>query len=113
MFTSKALNKQIIQFLSTLENKGFAVDKAILFGSYAKGKPHKLSDIDLAIWLKNDLQNHYTEMPSLLKIVSSYHPIKPKFYNKNETSDTDPFIEVIEKTGREILLPVNSLFNCW
>lgn len=106
MFTAKALNKHITDFLSSLEENGFGVEKAILFGSYAKGNPHKLSDIDLAIWLKNDLQKHYTEVPSLLKIVSSFHPVKVKFYNKDETSETDPFIKVIAETGKEILLPV-------
>lgn len=105
MFTAKALSKHITSFILALEERGFTAEKAILFGSYAKGKPHKLSDIDLAVWLRNDLKKHYSEIPPLLNVVSTYHPIKPKFYNKDETSETDPFIEVIKKTGKEILLP--------
>ncbi len=97
--------RKILLMYVLLEEREFHVDKAILFGSYAKGKPHKLSDIDLAVWLRNDLKKHYSEVPPLLNIVSTYHPIKPKFYNKDETSETDPFIEVIKKTGKEILLP--------
>ena len=104
MFTAKVLNKRITDFLCALEENNFHVEKSILFGSYAKGKPHKLSDIDLAIWLENNPQEHYTDVPVLLKIVSLHHPIKPKFYNLNDSSKTDPFIEVIEKTGKEIPL---------
>ncbi len=105
MFTAKALGKHIQDFLITLDANSFAVEKAVLFGSYATGKAHKLSDIDLAVWLEKDLEKHYSELPWLLKIVSYFHPIKPKFYNKNETSETDPFIKIIEAEGKSILLP--------
>lgn len=106
MFTAKALNKRIADFLISLDVHGFHIEKAILFGSYAKGKPNDLSDIDLAIWIANFPKKHYTDDSALLKIVSSHHPIKPKFYGNEENAETDPFIEVIQKTGKEILLPV-------
>ena len=105
MFTAKALNKHIEAFLAALEADGLQVSKAILFGSYAYGKPHEYSDIDLAVWLSNYPEQHYTDIPSLLRIVTSYNPIRPKFYSNNETSETDPFIHVIEKTGKKIKLP--------
>jgi predicted nucleotidyltransferase len=106
MLTSKALNIIIESFLTKLEQHGYSVERAVLFGSYATGKPHKYSDIDLAIWLSDNLIKHYTEIPELLHIVSSHHPVQPKFYAADETSETDPFIGIIEKTGKEILLPV-------
>ena len=106
MFTAKALNKLIQDFLAALEENGFHVKKAILFGSYALGKPHKYSDIDLAIWLYNCPDEHYTEIPPLLHTVASHYPVHPKFYDSSETKETDPFIEIIQKTGKDILLPV-------
>lgn len=107
MFTAKALDKHINEFLLALEEKGFHVSKAILFGSYTSGKPHDYSDIDLAVWLSNYPERHYTDIPSLVRIVALYNPIRPKFYRDEETAETDAFIQVIEKTGKEIKLPGN------
>lgn len=108
MFTSKALNDHIQSFLTALEQDSYSVERAVMFGSYATGQPHKYSDIDLAIWLSDGLIKHYTDIPELLHIVASHHPIQPKFYNADETSETDPFILIIEKTGKQILLSVKN-----
>lgn len=107
MFTSKALDKHIEAFITALEKSGLQVSKAILFGSYASGKPHEYSDIDLAVWLSNYPEKHYTDIPSMLRIVAYYNPIRPKFYRDEETAETDAFIEVIEKTGKKINLSSN------
>ncbi len=97
-------------FLLSLEENNFHADKAILFGSYASGKAKNLSDIDMAVWLQNFSGQHYTDIPGLLHIVSLHHPIKPKFYDTYDTAETDPFIEIIERTGKQILLPVRKTF---
>lgn len=102
MFTRKTLNEKINSFLSELENNNFRVDKAILYGSYAKGHPHEDSDIDLAIWLSEFPEKHWSEISALMHIVAKYSPISPKFYPKNETENEDPFIGVIKKTGKKI-----------
>lgn len=107
MFTAKALDIHIKAFLAALEKEGLQVSKAILFGSYASGKPHEYSDVDLAVWLTNYPEKHYTDIPSLVCIVTSYNPIRPKFYSIEESAETDAFIGVIEKTGKEIMLPGN------
>lgn len=104
MFTAKALDNHIKGFLTALEENGFQVNKAMLFGSYSLGKAHEYSDIDLAVWLSNYPEKHYTDIPALVKIVRAYNPIRPKFYSLEETADTDAFIEVIEKTGKKIIL---------
>ena len=102
MFTRKNLIQRINSFLNELENNNFHIDKVILFGSYATGKIHEYSDIDLAIWLSNFPDKHWSEIPSLSHIVAKYHPISPKFYPVNETKEEDAFISVIEKTGKII-----------
>lgn len=73
--------------------------KAILFGSYANGKAHENSDIDLAIWLSNFPEKHWSDIRTLTHLVAKYSPISPKFYPENETENEDPFIGIIEKTG--------------
>ena len=102
MFTRRALDDKINGFLSELESNNFRVAKAILFGSYAIGKVNENSDIDLAVWLYNFPEKHWTEIPAIPHIVAKYSPISPKFYDVNETGKDDPFIEVIENTGRVI-----------
>ena len=102
MFTRKTLNQKINTFLSDLETIGFKVTKAILFGSYANGKIHEGSDIDLAIWLSNFPEKHWTDIRAITHIVAKHSPISPKFYSENETETEDPFIGVIEKTGKSI-----------
>lgn len=104
MFTRKALDEKIYLFLSELEKSGLKVTKAILFGSYVSGKVHDYSDIDLAIWLSNFPQKHWTEISAITHIVANHSPISPKFYPENETGNEDPFITIINKTGRVINL---------
>jgi|SRR5665213_496564 len=102
MFTRKTLNAKIDSFLSELENNGLVVAKAILFGSYATGKAHENSDIDLAIWLRNFPEKHWTEYRSITHAVAKHSPISPRFYPENETEIEDPFIGVIIKDGKII-----------
>ena len=102
MFTRRALNDKINGFLTELENNNFKVVKAILYGSYATGKVDENSDIDLAVWLSDFLEKHWTEIPAIPHIVAKYSPISPQFYHENETEEDDPFIGVIEKTGRMV-----------
>lgn len=99
MFTIKKLHTHIQNFLSELEVNNFVINRVVLFGSYAKGGVHENSDIDLAIWLKNDVEQ---QEDFLRSISAKFHPISAKYYTSNETEKEDPFIGVIEKTGQEI-----------
>jgi predicted nucleotidyltransferase len=46
---SKSLVRVIKKYLRTVSQRGIPVTAGVLFGSYAKGKPHKWSDIDLLV----------------------------------------------------------------
>ncbi len=48
MDKSKAL-RVIRKFIKTLKREGIAVDRVILYGSYAKGNARPDSDIDVAV----------------------------------------------------------------
>lgn len=45
----EAIVKSIQSYLQTVTQKGIPVTYGVLFGSYAKGKEHKWSDIDLLV----------------------------------------------------------------
>lgn len=45
----KKITKAIDEYLEVLRNDKLPVKEVILFGSFAKGTPHKWSDIDLCV----------------------------------------------------------------
>ena len=101
MFTVKKLNNHINNFLFELKEQNFHIQKAILFGSYANGKVHENSDIDIAIWA-DEFYEDKDNTEKIRTIISKYYPIQPKLYQTNEIDD--PFIEIIKRTGKEIIL---------
>ena len=44
-----AIRDIIQRFIDVLWAKGFRIEKAVLYGSYASGKAHSASDLDLAV----------------------------------------------------------------
>ncbi len=90
-------------FREQLIQNGIAIDMIILFGSYAKGKPHQDSDIDLAIISNSFKDNPYEEGIKINKIaarVNSKIQAVPfsvnKYMSKEEPS---PILHEIKKTG--------------
>jgi predicted nucleotidyltransferase len=45
----KTVIKSIQNYLRAVEQKGIPVKYGVLFGSYARGRPHEWSDIDLLV----------------------------------------------------------------
>ena len=105
MFTQKALNQIITDFLTSLRKEaGYSIDRVVLFGSYAKGGVKPTSDIDLAIWSSAFEGSLFTDLPPIAGLVSRYHPISIRPFPKGATAQDDPFIGEIEKSGKEILI---------
>lgn len=102
-FTHKKLLKHIQAFLAALENKGYQVEKIILFGSYASGIPHENSDIDLAVWCPQFSDDPFEEKEKIRSLLQQFSPLQLHPYASNETAETDPFIGIIESTGYSIL----------
>lgn len=91
------------------------VERAILFGSYAKGTPHPWSDIDIALFF-HDLGDDNLEDVAVDLIgrgenlipLSWDTYIEPHVFVTEVLEEHDPFIEEILKTGRDIPLPTPS-----
>jgi predicted nucleotidyltransferase len=80
------------------------INKAILFGSYAKGTNHEYSDIDVAV-VSNDFQGirFYDNCKlSKSKIKASIdletHPYRPEDFTED-----NPFVKEILETGIRII----------
>jgi len=77
-----------------------AFDKAVLFGSYAHGKPESYSDIDVGIFV-----NTLHEEDDYLHILAELYRIADKIDVRIEphlfirTADRSGFAEESEKTG--------------
>lgn len=102
MVRRKDIENEIQSFLAALNSNGFAVKKAILFGSMAKGNPHEYSDIDLAVWSERFTDNYFFNIEKTAFIKRQFNNIEMHPFALNETADTNPFIEEIEATGKVI-----------
>lgn len=103
------VRKSLNQYLAVLKRDNLPIKEAILFGSFAKGKQKKWSDIDICIvstrfksrsgaisylWRKK------REMTDNIALVG--HDLEPIGYNPKDFIDEDPLVYEIKKYGREI-----------
>ena len=102
MVRKKDLVDEINGYLAALEEKGFPFQKAILFGSMAKGNPHQYSDIDLAVWSPKFEGNYYELMEKLAPLRRQFRNIEIHPFHPEDTPENNFFIDEIEKTGISI-----------
>jgi predicted nucleotidyltransferase len=99
----KSVIKLAKKYLSFLKEKNYKIQKAYLFGSYAKGNFNPDSDIDLAIVMKN-LKNSFWMQGDLLFLGSAFDSrIEPHPYDEKDFNDDNPLVDQILKTGIQIL----------
>ena len=89
----RAVKEKLIQYYIELRRNRVQVDMIILFGSFAKGKPRKDSDIDVAVVSRNFGRDRHRETVRLnmiaLKVDSRIEaiPISTReYYDKNSIS---------------------------
>ena len=100
MFTRKALNSLLTCIHQELIQKGLEPTRIILFGSYAKGKVHAGSDIDVAVWSSQFSGGPMDDFEKVKSIAQKHRPVSFKLYPDYATSfNYDPFIAIIEQTG--------------
>ena len=100
------LNQTIKAYLKLVAEK-YKIDKAILFGSHARGTATRHSDIDLAIFsptVKNELQA-FNALSDLIRLTRTFKvAIDPmlfptRFYKHFEKGD---FVHEIRRSGKAI-----------
>lgn len=83
----------------------FPVDKAILFGSYAKGTADEQSDIDICFFLDNyGGKSRLDIIEKLLNLIRGYRGayFEPTVFPTSEIQNDNPFVKEILRTGIEI-----------
>jgi predicted nucleotidyltransferase len=85
--------------------RAMLVDKAVLFGSYAKGTADEMSDIDICFFLENyGGKERFDIMMELFGISHSYKGafFEPIVFETSEIENDNPFVKEILRTGKEI-----------
>ncbi len=98
--------KDIIrEFIDTLAQKGLKVEKAIIYGSYASGRMHEDSDLDIAIVSPDLGEDRFEEGKMLLqtawRIDPRLHPI-PVSLDAFQNDTWVPLIHEIREHGIEV-----------
>ena len=102
MFTKRIAVQQIKDLIVEINKTGIKPKRAMLFGSVAKEKTHKYSDIDVAIWADEFCGSPTFDYELILKSLRNFPDIELHTFNTNDTKDNHPFVEEIEKSGIEI-----------
>ncbi|MDR3120896.1 MAG: nucleotidyltransferase domain-containing protein [Clostridiales bacterium] len=81
------------------------VDKAVLFGSYAKGNATELSDVDVCFFLSDFGGKRRVEiLKELIDLTRGHKDVffEPTVFPTSEIHRGNPFVNEILQTGREI-----------
>ena len=99
------IRKVIIRFVNALTTKGIRVEKAVLYGSYARGKACAESDVDLAIVSPDLGRNRFEERKMLLQLAWRIDPRIEPVPISSESYEKDtwiPLIYEIKQMGIEV-----------
>lgn len=95
--------KNVQLFLDKLQRRGITISQAYIFGSYAKGKANRWSDIDIAIVSPQITEDRFEERVKLTKIAISVDDrLEPLPFTPDTFSDDDPFVRKIKNEGLAI-----------
>ena len=100
----KEIKNIVLRYREKIEDAGIPVERIVLFGSYARGKARKDSDIDICVVSPELGKDEMTEIGKLnflhwkLDNRIEAHPVSSKDYREKAT----PFISEIHKYGIEV-----------
>jgi len=96
--------KLLKKYIEALGKNNFPINKAFLFGSYARGINDLWSDIDVALVSDNFEGNRFLDKDKIRKITLSIdYNISPMPYKTEDFDESDLFVQEIIKTGIRIL----------
>lgn len=97
------IEQAIIEYLANI-SKLIPIDKAILFGSYAKGNYNDDSDVDLAIFSRyfNDKDRLDNFRLLFLEAMNFSVDLQPLPFTEDDLLNPQGFVKEIFKTGVEV-----------
>ncbi|MDR1135445.1 MAG: nucleotidyltransferase domain-containing protein [Clostridiales Family XIII bacterium] len=101
MLTQNAVIEIVRNYAREIEEQGVNLRTVILFGSFAKGRQHEWSDIDVALVADDFTGIGFVDRERFqyVGIKKPYIRIESKTYPTDYFRNSDPFIEEIKKDG--------------
>ncbi len=95
--------KIVKKYISFVKDSGIEIQKAYIFGSYAKGNFNEDSDIDLALVFKG-LHKSFDMQIRLMKLRRKIDlRIEPHPFDESDFNSSNPFANEIIRTGKKII----------
>lgn len=101
---SEKISKVVNAYISDV-SKQIKIDKAYLYGSYAKGNYNEHSDLDIAIFSDSFKGQSFVDAVTfLMSLARKYRDIciEPIAFTTADLQDDNPFVKEICTTGKEI-----------
>lgn len=104
MSAQKIVMNLVTNYVRDIIKSGIPLERAYLFGSYAKGNFKDNSDIDVALISKvfSGFGFEDRNLISNINILNDYINIEPVTISKESLNNSNPFINEIINTGIEI-----------
>jgi len=103
-FDFEAVSKTVNNYVTDVKTV-MPIDRAFLFGSYAKGTATEQSDIDICFFsLSFENLPSIDIMTQLFRLTRKYKgiDIEPRGFPTSELENDNPFVKEILRTGREV-----------
>jgi predicted nucleotidyltransferase len=100
----ETVNRAIESYVADVK-KVMRIDKAYLYGSYAKGNYHEYSDVDICFFSADfEGQRTVDVLTRLIGLTRRYNDvdIEPRAFPTSEIEADNPFVREVIRTGREI-----------
>ncbi len=100
----KKIKKIIIEYINALKEDDINIEEVYLYGSYAKGKQKKWSDIDICI-ISGDFKDAFSALQYLWskRVKDTGITIEPIGFSKKDFRRKSPLTEEIKNKGIKIL----------
>ena len=101
--STDSILKLLEKYLDRLKENNIPVQKALLFGSYARGKPGKDSDIDVAVISTAFKGDRYSDRRLIVPFRRGLDSrIEPMPFTPKDFEEGGILIDEIKKTGQTI-----------
>jgi predicted nucleotidyltransferase len=101
----EAIRDVVEQYVADVK-RVMQIDKAVLYGSYAKGDATEHSDVDICFFSDTfDHERSVDIVTDLLGIARKYYKyayIEPRAFLTSDIDNDNPFVREVLRTGREI-----------
>jgi len=95
--------EKVKRYLNELTRHGINIEKAYLYGSYARGNYHKDSDIDIVIISSNFQGMRFYDWQRIAPLTEDIDVrIEPMPYRPEDFTDSDPLAVEVMANGEEI-----------